>query len=398
MNMTNKLKIVAFAPNSWDGPWMNRQQILSRLANKHFVLYTTGLWATWDIKNGRASSSPWLGKVENSNSVWVDHPPRLLFTNPRFPNFCKITTRLGNIRLRSLLPFNRRWPLVAYVFHPNYWPYIDKLGADFIVYHIYDAYNLQKGWCDKLSYAHNCLVEKSDLILASSDMMAKSLKIEERKKRHVVVNNGCDYESFVSVDNDKYILPEDMKDIHSPRIGYVGNINVKLDLNLILHLSTKNKEWQFVFVGGVNCDDINFLEKIEILKSFDNVHFLGHKVFTELPKYTFGMDVNIMPYCMERSVWSYSCSPLKLNEYLASGKPVVSSNISSVQNLSDVVWIANGPKDWEYSIKKAIKSKDELEKEKRRNIARINSWDIIVGQIEDELNSLVTTQKTHKRK
>src|SRR4051812_47353152 len=75
-------RFIAMGTNEWEGPWMNRQQILSRLARSHPVLYTTGAWSTWDLQKPTWQSAPRFGRFERKDGVLLDRSPALLLRVP----------------------------------------------------------------------------------------------------------------------------------------------------------------------------------------------------------------------------------------------------------------------------------------------------------------------------
>jgi UDP-galactopyranose mutase len=116
--------------------------------------------------------------------------------------------------------------------------------------------------------------------------------------------------------------PDDQKDIPAPRIGFFGVIDERLDVALVEDASRLRPSWHFVFVGPVVKIDPAILPKSH------NVHFLGGKSYDELPRYLAGWDVAMLPFA--RNDATRFISPTKTPEYLAAGKPVVSTSIRDV--------------------------------------------------------------------
>src|SRR5512145_2443365 len=77
-----RCRLLALAPNFWDAQWMNRQQILSRLAKDHDVLYSNGPWSVWDRHDERFRAASWTGSFESRDGVLLDRPPKLLLRWP----------------------------------------------------------------------------------------------------------------------------------------------------------------------------------------------------------------------------------------------------------------------------------------------------------------------------
>jgi glycosyltransferase involved in cell wall biosynthesis len=109
------------------------------------------------------------------------------------------------------------------------------------------------------------------------------------------------------------------------------------------------------------------------LESCANVYLLGNKDVAELPAYIKGMDVTLIPYRVNEA--TRNIYPLKLQEYLATGKPVVSSPMPAVLPYGGVVYIGEGPEDWAGLVVRALREDNPERRAARQAVARENSWD-----------------------
>ncbi|MGV3541407.1 MAG: glycosyltransferase, partial [Rufibacter sp.] len=156
-----------------------------------------------------------------------------------------------------------------------------------------------------------------------------------------------------------------------PRMGFFGVVDERFDIELLRSVATSRPEWQFVIIGPVVKIDEADLPKGE------NIHYLGGKSYQELPSYLAGWDVAMLLFAHNES--TKYISPTKTPEYLAAGKPVVSTSIRDVvrpygeQNL---VHIADGPEAFEQAIVKALAQKEDRDWMRRTDdfLAGI-SWD-----------------------
>jgi hypothetical protein len=139
------LRILALAPNDWDGQWMNRQQILSRLAQKHGVIYSNGPWRVWDRVKATFWACPWFGAFVCRDGVWVDRSPRLLI-GWRPGRLDRWVQHLVNRRWRRQLARLGHGPTVIHVFHPAFASAAQGVPHDLLVYHPYDLFRHQPGW------------------------------------------------------------------------------------------------------------------------------------------------------------------------------------------------------------------------------------------------------------
>jgi glycosyltransferase involved in cell wall biosynthesis len=388
-------RFVVLAPNRWDGVWMNRQQIFSRVARDHFVLYSNGApGLRQSFVRGR-SDGPAI--VRRPGEVLVDEPPAWLRRAPRLGNWDRLVMRQTATRWRRLAGPDSAGPLIAYVFHPKFWPYLEYLDADRVVYHAYDLFELNSGWSTKLDGFQRRLVERADLIVASSDAIAHALE-DKYGRSATVIGNGADYEAFASAADAGEPEPPDLSAIPRPRIGYVGALSRKIDFDLIAMLAQRQRRWQFVLMGEVRSLDERSRSSFAEAERQPNVHVLSSKPHEMVPRYTGAMDVNVMCYRLADDLWVDAIYPLKLHEYLAAGRPVVSADVPSVRPFSHVVAIAHDAEEWENAIETALKSDEPGSTASRRAIAAANSWTARVRDLESELGVFATRKEHGERR
>jgi glycosyltransferase involved in cell wall biosynthesis len=196
-----------------------------------------------------------------------------------------------------------------------------------------------------------------------------------------VIPNGVDYAAFATPTAE----PLDVRAIPRPRIGYIGMIKRHLDWVLLEQLIEAHHDWSFVFVGAVEAHP-TIVPIIERLSRRQNVYFLGSKRIRELSAYPQHMDVCMMPYC--RSDYSAQfIYPLKLHEYLASGAPVVGTNIRSLEKFAEVITLANSPVAWSAAIARNLgnENRSDAKRAWRQAVAREHDWDALVDNIATRL-------------
>jgi glycosyltransferase involved in cell wall biosynthesis len=380
--MTERPVIMAFAPNPWCGPWMNRQQILSRLAARGWdVLYSNGLWTTWDLKKTAFQEAKFFGETRLLDGVYIHTAPKWLLNYSKSGLWARSAYKLGSLVLRQALGVSHKKRLVAYVFHPKFAPLCAHLKPDFLVYH---AYDLPYGPESEAELRRKrMLLEMADVVVASSPAIAEHLTSIRPRQSVDVIPNGADTEAYISA--SKLAEPEDICAIPSPRIGYIGNLNRKVDFRLVAKLAREKPLWNFVFVGGEGNFDDASRRGLDSCKARRNVFFVGEKHYTELPRYANAMDVNIMCYRMDRDLWTVGGYPLKLHEYLAAGKPVVSADLQSIRPFSAVVHLCNSDEEWESALARAIAQRGVGDTLSRRAVAKENDWNVRVDRIESLL-------------
>ncbi len=223
------------------------------------------------------------------------------------------------------------------------------------------------------------LMSKSDLVTANSPYLARVAK--EHNSHSFYVGQGCDLSIF---DPDKaYVLPDDLKGINGPIIGYIGTIiSSRLDISLLMELCKKKEEWSFVFVGKAD-------EQFASSGLFDlrNVYYLGLRKESELPSYLAGFDVAINPQLVnELTIGNY---PRKIDEYLAMGKPVVATKTETMEIFREVVYLGKNAGDYIALITKALKEEGNEDLIRQRiELARAHTWENSVIQISDAIKQV----------
>ncbi len=176
---------------------------------------------------------------------------------------------------------------------------------------------------------------------------------------------------------------EDQKNIPHPRLGFFGVIDERFDIGLIAQLATEKPNWQFVIIGPVVKIDPNTLPKKE------NIHYLGSKNYKELPAYISGWDVALIPFLINES--TKFISPTKTPEYLAAGKPVVSSAITDVINpygMEGLVHIYSSPEEFIAQVTAELEHQNKaVWLSKADDYLLTISWDITCDAMLDIIKS-----------
>ncbi len=233
------------------------------------------------------------------------------------------------------------------------------------------------------------LVRQSDIVLANSSYFVEQLR--PWNPRTHALNTGVNLELYDAT--QQWTKPSELQGIKSPIIGYTGAIiESRLDSNLLYKVIKKLPEYNFVFVGP---EDEHF--KNHPLHQLQNVHFTGSKQVEELPQYIQHFDVCINPQILNPITdGNY---PLKIDEYLAMGKPVVATNTHTMRAVfAGHTHLATSIEEWFEALKTAI---GETHNQDLANIritfAHTHSWahsvKTIYQSIEEYKSSL--PQKSH---
>jgi glycosyltransferase involved in cell wall biosynthesis len=221
-------------------------------------------------------------------------------------------------------------------------------------------------WKKHASVLEPELIRKSDLVLANSLWFAEySAGLNPRS---YYMGQGCDFEYF---DPAKIPAtpPDDILDIRRPVIGYIGALDSeRLDHTIIADIARDLPECSVVLVGP---EDESF--RNSALHQVPNLHFLGPKPFASLASYVAAFDVCINP--QKKNEITRGNYPLKIDEYLAMGKPVVATNTAAMRLFRDHVYLADRPDEYPALIKQALEENNPGLTAERIRFARTHSWE-----------------------
>lgn len=167
-------------------------------------------------------------------------------------------------------------------------------------------------------------------------------------------------------------------------VGYVGAINRSLDVDLLEHVVSHFTDVDFFLIGFCRPEQQSHIATLS--RTYDNLHFLGERCHREVPAYLSSFDVLIA--FKKNDCRTSGNNSLKMYEYLATGKPVVTTPVAPAEQFRDFVYIAHDKVQFAECLKKALEENDSLLSEKRKEAARENSWPKRVDVILDKISAL----------
>jgi len=385
--------IIYFGPEPWAGLWRNRHQLMSRLATHNDVWYVeppTLLRDLLGLSRRRGGNTPRPRTrlfSQDDSGVRVFHSPWWLpyigrdpFRNISLWFFLKalsIATGSGKSR-RPVVWYSR----------PSMIEYVDKMPAKVTIYHVVDEYS---GYGHPSKSSSEAPGRQESQMLQSVDhVIVVTPSLYERKSPYNpsthVVSNAVDYEAYA---DDSMACPDDMSEIRHPIIGYSGLVAARLDLDLLINVASARPAWSFVFVGSVKDDYCG--ESIRKLRKLPNVHLLGFKPVQEVPNYVQQFDVCIIPYVV--NLRAEHASPLKLYEYAAASKPIVTTNFEAARAFEGQIEIADNPDEFIRACGSILNAeRPAVAIAGNRLIAAENTWDHRIRQISAILADSITDQ------
>jgi UDP-galactopyranose mutase len=298
--------LLCFSHLRWNFVYQRPQHLLSRFARTHRVYYMEEPVATLDVQ-------AWLERVETPEGVTV--------LVPHLPSDCGADQARAHQRalLDAMLREDAVRPAVLWYYTPMSLAFSDHLAADIVVYDCMDELSAFRGAPPQLTAREAQLLGRADVVFTGGHSL-----YEAKRDRH---RNVHAFPSSVDVAHFRKArqaldCPADQRDIPAPRMGFYGVLDERFDIDLVARVASLRPSWQLVFVGPVVKIDPATLPRAA------NIHYLGPKRYEELPAYLAGWDVALMPFAINES--TRFISPTKTPEFLAAGKPVVSTPIADV--------------------------------------------------------------------
>jgi len=372
-----RFPIVVHSHLRWSFVWQRPQQTHSRLAARHPILFVEEPTRSSDSNVDRLR----LREVQ----------PNLVVAEPSLAERSE-SNRTDEARVATLLREALPAQVRARFAHAAHWLYTPLMAAQI------DAFP------EPLAVVYDCMDELSKFDFASPDIPERErdlirhadlvftggyeLYLSKRALHPRVRFFGCgvDFDHFRSA--AKLEPPADLAGIPGPRLGYVGVIDERLDYELIASLAAARPDCSIVMIGPV--------VKVpnERLPHAANIHYLGARPYDQLPAYLSGFSVCLMPFAMNEA--SAFINPTKTLEYLATGKPVVSTPVRDVVRLfSEVVTIA-GRDAFADAVGRVLES-GALNPARSVEVSRSNSWERIVGEMELLVARIVQQRNAERR-
>lgn len=211
------------------------------------------------------------------------------------------------------------------------------------------------------------MMTRADLVFATSREL--TLLAGKYARKAYYLPNAADISLFKTSLNQELPKPIELSNINSPIVIYTGNIDHRIDFDLLNEVVSKNPEITFVLVGPISINENQLSE----LRNRSNVVFTGRKDLGELPGFLKYSNCAIIPF--KCNTLTQSIYPLKINEYLAAGKPVVSTPFSEdIQSFSEVIRIAKDADTFSEGINNSIQITSSDQEAERLRFVENNTW------------------------
>ena len=361
--------VIALVPDTWGGPWQPRHQVLTRLAHYFHIAWVNppfGWRRLWFEK-----SEPHINLSQTPPSHFSIYPQELWL--PKLYRFPRVNKWMLHQRLKGVIKKLQQkgcQKIILYLWRPKFADALDVSPFDLRCYHIDDEYAFSEYEQAMNPLEVRVLNEVDVAFIHSRGLMEKKSSFA-RKVVHIP--NGVNYQAYVTQQDE----PLDISTIPHPRIGYIGWLKPQLDLELLGVLATRHADWSFVLIGPAKQTE-GMKNWIRQISTIQNVYVLGERPVDLLPAYTQALNVCLMNYKVND--YTNCIYPLKLHEYLAAGKPVVSTAIQSVVPFGSTVRLVKSVEEWSVAISESLgPSSNTLEAiQARQSIAKNYDWNALV--------------------
>ena len=400
--MSYPIDIVFFSLFRTDNPYSSISLSMAKeLAKTRRVFYVNHPYSFKDIVEGWRSGDPVLrrrlsrllsGRVGYELLESIPHnfvavqPSATLPINwlppGRVYNFFQ---RLNNgIILRSIRRLLRDHEVRNYVYINCYDPFYagylpKKMGAQCCIYHCIDDIT-QNAYTDRHGTAlENEACRQADITLVTSTNLHR-LKAPFAR-RIVTYFNAADVAVFERVLSERYPRPKELETRTGKVIGFIGNLDeLRIDYPLLKKIAMAFPSHTLLLVGPVNSPEPQTIG----LDALPNVIFAGSRVLQDLPPLLQHMDCVLIPFLL--NTLTKSIYPLKINEYLAAGKPVVSTAFSDdIRTFAEHIYLAEDHAEFLEKIKDALEDDDPGRVQRRVDVARSNTWEARIRQLWNEI-------------
>lgn len=386
--------IVCISSIDWDFIWQGHQQIMSTLAangNRVLFVENTGVRRPnfKDIPRLRKRIRNWWrgtkGFRQEQDNLFVYSPLVLPFPYSRIARWMNRFIITRAIR-RWIQALGLQRPLVwTFLPTPLALDIIDAIEPTLVIYYCIDDFESSSSGARLIRQAEDRLLKAADLVFVTSERLRH--RVLEQREQVEVLPFAVDFPRFEKERLANQSKPNELVEIDSPIVGYVGGLHRWVDQELLVEAARVLPDVEFVFVGPEQCD-------MSKLKAQPNIHLLGSRNYDELPRYIKCFDVGLIPYVL--SEYALNVYPTKLNEYLAMGLPVVATNLPEVrkfnEDFNDVVRIGDGPASFASQIQESLANNTPAQVQRRIEVASQNSWQARL----EHMSTLITTAITVK--
>ncbi len=321
----------------------------------------------YDIKRAFGKVASWIRPTQATNENTIIHPNLHIISPFMIPYNTYASIREFNAKsvVNSVLKASQEWGFTKPILlttQPLAADYIGKLNEEIVAYYCVDDFINWPGMNQPklVQGLEDDLLKKSDLVFAVSDSLCKSRT--NKKDETKLLTHGVDIPHFAKASLPQE-SPIELKDIKTPIIGFYGLIDKHFDVELVEGILKAKPEWNVVCIGTKRIS-------LSSLENYTNFYWFDAIQYSNLPSYAAQFTVAIIPYHVNEH--TQTANPLKLREYIATEKPIVTTPMNEVFRFSKVINIAERGTSFIQAIENALEN--PIDKKAREESLIGESW------------------------
>jgi glycosyltransferase involved in cell wall biosynthesis len=378
---SSSFSIIVHCHLCWDWVWQRPQQFLSRLSHRHKILFVE-----------MVAPDPQLASPF-ARFYTPESCPNVTVLRIQFPSWCWHDGSFVDGERRRLVKSFLEGPMAGEFQQPVQWFYdpmavpafAGQMNETVTVYDCMDELSNFRCAPPEIREREKELLELADVVFAGGRKLHAAKRLQNDNCHFY--GCGVDAAHFGKAREPGIAVPADLRSLQKPVLGYFGVIDERMDYELIAKLADANPRWSIALVGPVLKVDA------AVLPQRHNLHWLGQKAYADLPSYCKGFDVCLMPFAINEA--TEFINPTKSLEYMATGRPIVSSAVPDVvTNFGSVVKVANNHNEFISACKAACQQPDDQSIERGLRMVAENSWEHIVSKLEGHVVEALLKKQT----
>ncbi len=371
-------RILFFSLEHWDNVWRRNQIVCAQLLDRHpeaEILWVGPPTDLWNLQGLRSISSP-LGQLYEP-AKGIKHLYSLKPFKP-LPNVIgkKLNQTLFKISLARAVKKLGWQNHITWVNNQAYCHLLPSSSCTKLIYDITDDWthaSVPPHILNQTKEDDEWMLTNADTVIVCSQDLYRSKS--QRCKIIRLIRNGVTIAPYLPDSLTAKEVPQEIR-FGGPVAGYIGTLHEdRLDVQLLVQVAKKLPNIHFVLIGPNSLSAASN----SALNALANCHILGARPYDQIPAFMAGFNICIAPHVV--SPFTESLDPIKMYEYMATGKPTVSTACAGFRDLKDMILVANDSSQFADYVNQALIEKTE-KADTRVNWARQQTWDRRVDEIE----------------
>lgn len=367
-----KDRLIVCIASSWDYDPTSKHHIAQILSQHNRVVWVNYHGSRrpsinrFDIKASVDVLRRVAGGIRRVNPNMVQVTPMVIpgATHPLMQNIHKRMLIFQIRRAIRKVCGHQNIPVQIWSFAPDVPYLVGQFNEECFLYYCVDEYTQFEGFdLRHMALAENELLKKSDIVVTTSELLHQTKGAI--RPDNILIRHGVDYDHFASAWQSQLEIPEELKEIPHPILGFFGLIHHWIDRSLLAKIARLRPQYSFVLLGEHKVD-------VSELQEIPNVHLLGRKSYENLPAYCAAFDAGLMLF--SRTAMTKNINPIKMMEYLAAGLPVVSTPLPEAERYQGPITIAETAEDFARACDQAVHSNDPNRRQSISQLVTEETW------------------------